>query len=260
MIDPVAFNVGSIAIRWYGVIISFALLIGIILTLRETRRKKINEDFFLDFFIMGVPAALVGARIYYVVFSWKEYSDNFCRIFAIREGGLAIHGAIIGGALVLYFLSRKRDVSFLKAVDILAPALVFGQAIGRWGNFINQEAHGGIVSKKFISIFPGFIERQMYINGQYYHPTFLYESIWNLILFFILGYIRHKDYIIKGDIFFTYIAGYSLGRFFIEGMRTDSLMLGPIRIAQLISLLGLVGGISIIYLRHKRVSELRIKN
>lgn len=252
MIDPVAFEVGQLDIRWYGIIISFSLLLGTLLALREAKKQGIDEDFMLDLYIRVIPAAIIGARLYYIIFTWEYYQDNLLMIFSTRSGGLAIHGAVLGGLLVAYLYCKKHSISFWKLLDISAPYLILGQAIGRWGNFINQEAHGGLVSEKFISIFPEFIEKQMYINGNYYHPTFLYESLWNLLIFMVLIVLRRKPYIIKGDIFALYIIGYSIGRFFIEGMRTDSLMLGPIRVAQLISILFILTGAVIIYLRHRK--------
>ncbi|MFW6287275.1 MAG: prolipoprotein diacylglyceryl transferase [bacterium] len=250
--DPVAFTIGSLDIRWYGIIISFALLLGTVLSIREAKRQGIDEDFMLDLYIRVIPAAIIGARLYYIIFSWEYYLDNLLMIFSTRSGGLAIHGGVLGGLLLAYLYSKKHKVSFWKLLDISAPYLILGQAIGRWGNFINQEAHGGVVSKEFISIFPEFIEKQMYINGNYYHPTFLYESLWNLFVFFLLLLLRRKKYIIKGDIFALYIIGYSIGRFYIEGLRTDSLMMGSFRVAQIISILFVVTGSFIIYLRHRK--------
>lgn len=252
MIDPVAFALGTLDIRWYGIIISFALLLGTTLSIREAKKQDIEEDFMLDLYIRVIPAAIIGARLYYVIFTWEYYKDNLLMIFSTRSGGIAIHGAVLGGLLVAIIFIKKHKVSFWKLADIIAPYLILGQAIGRWGNFINQEAHGGIVSKKFISIFPDFIEKQMYMNGNYYHPTFLYESIWNTLVFIVLIVLRRKPYIKKGDIFSLYIISYSIARVFIEGMRTDSLMLGSIRIAQLISILLIVIGVFLIYKRHSR--------
>lgn len=254
MINPVAFQLGSIAVRWYGIIMSIAVLLGIFLTLREAKRKGLDTEFFLDYFIYGIPAAVIGARLYYVIFQWELYQDNLLRIFDTRAGGLAIHGAIAGGLLALIIMTRIRDKSFWKVVDTLIPPLILGQAIGRWGNFINQEAHGGPVSEKYISYFPELIEKQMYIGGRYYHPTFLYESVWNLFVFSVLIYLRRKEeYIQNGDIFFGYLIGYSTGRFFIEGMRTDSLMIGPLKLAQLVSICLILIGILAIYIRHGRI-------
>ncbi|MFW6022494.1 MAG: prolipoprotein diacylglyceryl transferase [Halanaerobiaceae bacterium] len=252
MIDPIAFELGSLEVRWYGVIISFALFLGVTLSLREAKKQGIDEDFMLDLYIRVIPAAIIGARLYYVIFSWEHYSNNPMMIFSIRSGGLAIHGGVIGGLLAVVLYVRKHKKSIWKIADIVAPYLILGQAIGRWGNFINQEAHGGTVSENFMNIFPGFIKKQMYINGQYYHPTFLYESIWNFIVFLILIFIRRKRFIKNGDVFILYGIGYSIGRFFIEGMRTDSLMMGPIRVAQMVSLVLILTGIIFIYKRHRK--------
>lgn len=250
MIDPVAFELGTLDIRWYGIIISIALLLGTILSIGEAKKQGIEEDFMLDLYIRMIPAAIIGARLYYVIFSWEYYKDNLLMIFSTRSGGIAIHGAVLGGLLISLIFIKRHQISFWKLADIIAPYLILGQAIGRWGNFMNQEAHGGLVSKEFISKFPDFIENQMYINGNYYHPTFLYESIWNSLVFIVLIVLRRKPYIIKGDIFSLYIISYSIGRFFIEGMRTDSLMLGTVRIAQLMSVLLIGLGAFLIYKRH----------
>ncbi|MCG8515125.1 MAG: prolipoprotein diacylglyceryl transferase [Halanaerobiales bacterium] len=252
MIDPVAFQIGSITVRWYGILISMAVLIGLLLTFREAERKGIEQEFFLDLFIYSIPVAIIGARLYYVIFSWSTYRYNLAKVFSIREGGLAIHGAIIAGLVVFYLMAKRRQVPFGQVIDTVAPALVLGQAIGRWGNFINQEAYGSVVSKEFIAYFPSFIQRQMLINGNYYHPAFLYESVWNFLLFIFLLVIKSKDFIKDGDLFLFYVIGYSLGRFFIEGIRLDSLMLGPFRVAQLISLLAILTGGIILYLKHRK--------
>jgi len=251
MIDPVAFRIFSLPIKWYALFIAFAIIISLFLMLRRARQVKIKEEFILDFFIWGIPAGIIGGRLYYVIFKLDYYLKYPVKIFAMREGGMAIHGTIIGGILVLLFMCRRRDVSFFKMADLTAPALILGQAIGRWGNFINQEAYGGIVSKSYISNFPEFIQKQMYIGGNYYHPAFLYESLWNLFVFIFLILIRKKSFIKKGDILFMYLIGYSVGRFFIEGLRTDSLMLGSIRVAQLISIILIVFSSIVIYLRHR---------
>ncbi|MFW5985262.1 MAG: prolipoprotein diacylglyceryl transferase [Halanaerobiaceae bacterium] len=252
MIDPVAFRFGPFSVRWYALIISMGMVLGIILTLRESKKKGIREDFFLDFFLLGIPLAIIGARAYYVLFRWSYFSQNPARIIAIWEGGLAIHGGIIAGSLVLLFLVYRRGVDFWQAVDILAPALILGQAIGRWGNFINQEAFGGKVSQEFISRFPEFIKQQMYIGGAYRQPTFLYMSVWNFLVFALLLWIRRKEFIKTGDVFLTYLITYSLGRFFVEGLRTDSLYLGPFRIAQLLSVVLIIVSSFLIYKRHQK--------
>mgnify|MGYP006279787587 FL=1 len=255
MIDPIAFKVGPLSIRWYGIIIGTAVILGLYYTLHQSKKEGIDPEFFLDFVIIGVPAAVIGARLYYVIFQWPLYKGNLIEIIAFWQGGLAIHGAILAGFFVLLYLTSKYKLNFWKTVDILAPALILGQAIGRWGNFINQEAHGGPVSREFINHFPDFIKNQMMINGTYYHPAFLYESIWNITIFFILVLLKKKEFIKNGDIFALYLIGYSFGRFFIEGIRTDSLMMGPIMVAQLISIISILIGIAIIIVRHRKEKE-----
>lgn len=251
MFDPVAFRLGPLEVRWYGIIIGTAVILGTILSIREANRQGIDEEFMIDLYLWVVPAAIIGARLYFVIFTWDYYKNNLLKIFAFRSGGLAIHGAILGGLLAAYIFVKKRKESLWRILDIVAPYLVLGQAIGRWGNFFNREAYGGVVSKEFISIFPGFIQKQMYINGQYYHPAFLYESIWDFLIFLFLISIRRKTFLQKGDLFVFYIVGYSIGRFFIEGIRTDSLMLGSVRVAQVLSILLIFTGLIILYLRHR---------
>jgi phosphatidylglycerol:prolipoprotein diacylglycerol transferase len=234
--NPIALQLGSLRIYWYGLIITSAIVIATLLAMGEAKRQKLDPDHILNLVIVAVPAAFVGARLYYVVFEWERYAGNWLEIVAVWHGGLAIHGGLLGGLLAGIFYVRKQKLSFWQLADIAAPSIILGQAIGRWGNFFNQEAHGGVVSREFISRFPQFIQDGMYIQGQYYHPTFLYESIWNFSVFLFLLWYRRKPVEYRGRVFFAYLALYSLGRFFIEGLRTDSLMLGPFRIAQLVSL------------------------
>lgn len=225
--DPVAFTIGGIAIRWYGIIIAAAMFLGLQLALREIRRLNEDEDKFLTLFLYAIPAAIVGARLYYVLFSgmldW--YLRHPWEILATRHGGLAIHGGLIGGFLAGWIYTQRAQVNFRLWADAVAPSIILGQAIGRWGNFINQEAYGRETSLPWA----------MYIDGAYRHPTFLYESLWNLIVFFFLLRQRHRQKF-AGELVLWYFMGYSIGRFLIEGLRTDSLMLGPLRVAQLVSL------------------------
>lgn len=237
--NPIAFSIFGIAIRWYGILIALGLITGIIIAGHTCRIKGISYDKFLDMLIIVLPIAIIGARLYYVLFEFEYYKNNLSEILNIRQGGLAIHGGVIFGVLAAAILMKIKKMEFFKYADAAAPSLIIAQAIGRWGNFFNQEAHGGPVSNEFISHFPEFIKRGMFIEGQYYHPTFLYESIWNLIVFFILLFILKKSKK-TGLVAFSYIGLYSIGRFFIEGLRTDSLMLGNFRIAQLVSLSGIL--------------------
>ncbi|MCM0648365.1 prolipoprotein diacylglyceryl transferase [Clostridium swellfunianum] len=237
--NPIAFNLFGLPIRWYGILISSGMVIGILLASYNCRIKHISYDRMMDLILIALPAAIVGARLYYVLFNLDYYSSNLGEIINIRQGGLAIHGGVLFALIAAYIYARKSNLEFIKYADAAAPSIILAQAIGRWGNFFNQEAHGGEVTKEFISRFPGFIQNGMFIEGTYYHPTFLYESVWNLAVFAVLMVIIKKTSK-NGLTFFTYIGLYSVGRFIIEGLRTDSLMMGPIRVAQLVSLSGIV--------------------
>ena len=239
----VAFSVFGLEIRWYGLLIALAVLIGTVLALKEAKRKGVKEETLIDMLLFAVPAAIIGARAYYVIFTWDYYSKNPSQILNIRGGGLAIHGVIIAGALVAIIFAKVRKESFWNLADIVAPSLILGQAIGRWGNFTNQEAHGG----------PTDLPWGIIVDGVKVHPTFLYESIWNLIVFAFLLWYRRKKATVEGEIFILYLMLYSVGRFFIEGMRTDSLMLGPFRVAQLISLTIITAGGAYLFWKKKKI-------
>lgn len=249
-IDPVALEVGPFAIRWYGIIMATAFMIGTLLAYSRASRAGIDPDHIISIVAIIIPAAIIGSRLYYVAFNWSEYSQDPIGILAVWHGGLAIHGGIIGGVLAGLWFVRKYHLSAWNMADVLAPSLIIGQAIGRWGNFINQEAYGGPVSEEFISAFPAFIQKQMYIDGQYYHPAFLYESLWDFGIFLVLTYYWSKRRV-QGEVAALYLILYSIGRFFIEGLRTDSLMLGSYKVAQIVSLLLIIAGILIIYFRRK---------
>lgn len=243
-INPVVLDLGPIAIHWYGIIIAAGMLLGFYIANREADRRGLPEGMFMDLMFYIIIFSIIGARLYYVIFQWGYYSQNPIDIIMINEGGMAIHGGLIGGALAGFIFCRVKGYSFFQIADIAAPSLILGQAIGRWGNFINQEAHGGEVTRGFLESLklPEFIINQMYIDGAYYHPTFLYESLWNLIGFVILMLLRPKLKI--GQTILLYVIYYSIGRFFIEGMRTDSLMIGDmLRTAQVISILLIVAAV-----------------
>ncbi|MEI4770438.1 prolipoprotein diacylglyceryl transferase [Psychrobacillus sp. FJAT-51614] len=250
-IDPIAFSLGPLEVRWYGVIIAFGIILAFIVAQREMVKRGFHPEYLTDLLIWAVPLAIVGARIYYVIFKWDFYSQNPEKIIQIWNGGIAIHGALIASFLTAYFFTKKRGTSFWKVTDVVAPSLLIGQAVGRWGNFMNQEAHGGEVTRTFLEnlMLPNWIIEQMYIDGKYYHPTFLYESVWNFIGVIILISLR-KVNLRRGEIFLLYIIWYSVGRFFIEGMRTDSLyLIGDLRTAQVVSLLGIIIALSLIVYR-----------
>lgn len=249
--NPIAFNLFGLELRWYGILISLGMVIGIVLASYNCKVKKLSYDSMMDLILVALPAAIVGARLYYVLFNLSYYMNNPGEMINIRQGGLAIHGGVIFALAAAYIYARKKKLNFLGFADAAVPSLILAQAIGRWGNFFNQEAHGGEVSKEFISNFPQFIQKGMFIDGAYYHPTFLYESIWNLAVFVILMIVLRK--VSKdGVTFFTYVGLYSIGRFIIEGLRTDSLMLGPIRVAQLVSLSGVVIWLACLYFAYFR--------
>lgn len=261
-LDRVFLQLGPFTIYWYGVIIALGLFLGLFLATREANRLGLKKDYIIDLVVIATPVAIIFARIYYVIFEWDMYANGpLWKIFAIWEGGIAIHGALIGAVLTAVIYARYRNISFWQLADITAPSIILGQAIGRWGNFMNQEAHGGPISEatyeKFHQYLPDFIMDQMCIDGVMYHPTFLYESVWNLIVFGLLLLLRrYNPY--RGEVFLSYVIFYSIGRIFVEALRTDSLWLGPIKQAQFFSILLIVGALIILfYRRNKKIVDRR---
>lgn len=223
--NPVAFTVFGIDVMWYGVLIACAIVVATVITYKRAPRHGLEPDRILDFVLICVPAGIIGARLYYIAFNWEQYSGDFFKMINLRLGGLAIHGGLIfglGTAAVLCAVWKFRPFNLL---DLVIPSISLAQAIGRWGNYFNSEAHGG----------PTVLPWAVTINGQTYHPTFLYESIWCLLLFFLLLYIDNYRRF-EGQVFFLYGILYSLERFFVEWLRTDSLMIGPFKQAQILSL------------------------
>ena len=221
-------------IKWYGVIIAVGVLLAVLYAMRRAKEFGLTGDDILNMLLVGLPCAIVGARLYYVIFEWDRFFGAgipWYQFLNIREGGLAIYGGVIGAslALILYCgLSKKRRAKMLPSFDIIGLGLLIGQAIGRWGNFFNREAHGG-VTDSFLRM--GIIE-----NGQliYVHPTFLYESLWNLIGLVLIHFLSKKRKF-DGQVFLYYIIWYGLGRAWIEGLRTDSLYWGPFRVSQVLA-------------------------
>ena len=243
--DPIAFELGPISVHWYGILIACAFLIGVWGSLREAKLEGINEDHFLNLIIICIVCAVIGARAYYVIFEWNYYSQHLSEIIATWHGGLAIHGGVIGGIIAVAVCAWRYRLRIWQLLDIIAPYLILGQAIGRWGNFFNQEAYGYEVS-------PDVVPWAMYIDGAYRHPTFLYESIWDIIGFLLLILASRSPKLKEGDIALLYFVYYSAGRFIIEGFRTDSLMLGPLRVAQVVCILAIVASIVIAAVRRKK--------
>ncbi|WML54708.1 prolipoprotein diacylglyceryl transferase [Neobacillus sp. PS3-12] len=262
-LNPIAFTLGPIQVHWYGIIIGSGLALALYLAIREGNKRGLPKETFADLMIWAIPISIICARIYYVLFEWGYYSKHLSEAPKIWQGGIAIHGAIIGGVLTVFFFGRSKGISFWKITDIAAPSLILGQAIGRWGNFMNQEAHGGPVSRAFLENLhlPKFIIDQMYIQGTYYHPTFLYESIWDITGFILLVLLRRVN-LRRGELFMSYLIWYSIGRFFVEGMRTDSLMLtSTLRMAQMISIaLVVLAIVIIIYRRKAGLADLRYQD
>jgi len=242
--NRILFEIGPITIYWYSVTMLLAVLTGIYLATKESKKQGMYS-FVSELVTYIIIFGIIGARIYYVIFNFDNYKYDLLSIFKIWEGGIAIYGAIIGGFIAIIYLAKKRKQSIIKTTDIIVPGLLLAQSIGRWGNFFNQEAHGTEVSLEFLQNLhlPNFIIEGMHIEGTYYHPTFLYESIWCLIGFLILITIRKLTKRKDGIMTFSYFIWYGIGRLFIEGLRTDSLYLGDFRISQLVSILLIITGI-----------------
>lgn len=253
--DRIAIDLGFIQIYWYSLTMLFGVLFGGLIALIEVKRQKMN---FIDFENMAFYAILsgfLGARIYYVLFNLDYYLKYPSEIIAIWNGGLAIHGAIIGACIAILIYCKKKKMPFMKVLDICVPGLLLGQIIGRWGNFFNGEAHGGLVTRAFLEKLhlPEFIIDGMYINGNYYHPTFLYESLLNLICFVVLMILRRNRKIKTGMFVSIYLIWYGIVRFFVESIRTDSLMLGSLRMAQVISIVMVIAGIVLLIKSRKNI-------
>ncbi|OUL29427.1 prolipoprotein diacylglyceryl transferase [Nostoc sp. T09] len=246
---PILWRIGPITIRWYGLLIATAVLIGVSLSQYLAKRRNVNPDLLSDLSIWLVIGAIPAARLYYVLFQWPEYAQHPERIIAIWQGGIAIHGAILGGLVAALIFAKLKQVSFWQLADLVAPSLILGQAIGRWGNFFNSEAFGDPTNLPWKLYIPADRRPPELANFEYFHPTFLYESLWDLMVFALLitlfvRSLQGKPRLKIGTLFLTYLAAYSLGRVWIEGFRTDSLMLGPLRMAQVVSLIGILLGLA----------------
>lgn len=243
-----AFTVFGQDIYWYGIFIGLGVILGVLLALHEAKRTGQNPDTYLDFIIYAMIIAIIGARLYYVIFSWDFYSQHPEKIFAIREGGLAIYGGIIGGVLTAIVYSHVKKKNFWVMADTMAPSLILGQMLGRWGNFFNKEAFGRFTDNLFAmryqlsqvrasDVTPDILQNLVTVNGVDYiqvHPTFLYESFWSLCVFIILLILQRKKKF-NGQVCATYFFGYALGRVWIEGLRTDQLCIGNVPVSQALS-------------------------
>ena len=243
--NPILVDLGFIQIYWYSVMLFVGFLLGGYLLLKEARRFGIPDEFIINMFFYTIPIAIIGARLYYVIFSWDMYKDNLIDIFKVWEGGLAIHGGVLFGLIFVIIYSKKHGYSPVKIMDMSAVALIVGQIIGRWGNFFNQEAHGPATTLETLKSYhiPNFIIKGMNIEGTYYHPTFLYEALWNLIGLIIMLILRRRRNVKVGQICGFYMVWYGIGRYLIERMRTDALTYGDIKVAQLVSIILIVSGL-----------------
>lgn len=261
------FYIGSFFIAFYGVIIAIGMLVGVSFILKEAKRVGFDEDKFLDICIITIVVGVIGARLYYVIFAWEHYKDNFLSIFNIRQGGLAIYGGVLAGIACVAVLCKLRKHDFLQVMDVCIMGVVIGQIFGRWGNFFNREVFGqytdGLLamllplnSVRQSDVTPELLQNLVEINGTQFisvHPTFLYESLWNLGLFIIMLLMRKKKRF-NGQIFFTYLIGYGAGRFWIEGIRTDQLMLWgtSIPVSQALAAVLVVLGVGLWFYKLKR--------
>ena len=250
-INPVAFTIFGIEVKWYGILIALGVFLAIFFTEKMSEKKNytkgLYKDISTDVSLFAVLIGVLGARLYYVIFEWEYYSQHLNEIFAIRNGGLAIYGGIIAGGLTIYFFCKRKKVNCLTLLDCIAPGLALAQAIGRWGNYINGEAHGG----------PTNVPWAILVNGERVHPTFFYESIVNFSIFLFLYFYLSKKQKFDGELISFYMIVYGIARFFIEGMRTDSLYIGAFRVSQLVSLGIIISGIAIRLIAKSRQKNIK---
>jgi phosphatidylglycerol:prolipoprotein diacylglycerol transferase len=250
-IPKVALKLGPFAIHWYAIIIVAGAALAVLLAMREAPRKKIDPENVIDFILIAFPLSIIGARLYYVIFQWGYYSKHPGEIIAIWDGGNAIYGSLIVGFITLVIFCYYKLIKLRDFLDIAVPGVFLAQAIGRWGNFVNQEAYGEIV--KNLNYLPNFISKQMFIDGHFRQPTFLFESVGTFAGFILIMIFRHRLKFLKsGDIFAFYLVWYGIVRLIVEGMRTDSLMLGPARVSQWLSALLALVGIVVFFLNHRK--------
>lgn len=254
--NPIAIDLGPISISWYALFIVTGMILGTLLARKEAKKHNISEELLMDYVFYAILIGIAGARAWYVLFDAGYYLANPNQIFAIWNGGLAIHGGLLAGFIYTLYFTKKNNISIYKLGDLAAPSLLLAQAIGRYGNFMNSEAHGPATTESFLRQtlhLPDFIVNGMCIDGVYYQPTFLYESTWNILGFVIIMLVLRKkwrfDY---GKLTAFYLMWYGFIRFFIEFLRTDALTFGPVRVAQLMSLIMFIAGTFLMYKKINR--------
>lgn len=255
--NDVMLNLGIFQIKWYSFFIFLAMLTACLIIFKESKKKNVPDNYLTNLIFYGLIIGILGARLYYVIFNLDYYLNNPSQIFAIWNGGLAIHGGLISAVIFLMIYSRKNKINILEMLDIIVVGVIIAQAIGRWGNLFNQEAYGNIISLQALKNMhlPKFIIDGMYISGSYREPTFLYESICSLIGFILLLILRATKKLKTGQLTAIYLIWYGIVRFGIETLRSDSLMLGQIKVAQLVSLLFVISGIALFiysYIKKKK--------
>ncbi len=260
MDSGIAFHFGPLTVRWYGIMIATGVLMGYIVAYYRTKSRGQDPEHISNILVYSIIAAIIGARSYYVLFSFNNYRGNLQEVFAIWHGGLAIHGGIIGALIALIAYTYYKKLDFWYWADLLVPSLILGQAIGRWGNFFNQEAFGYPTKLPWAIYIPPAKRPLGYLAFTHFHPTFLYESIWDIIGFVLLivlarYQLKQGKLLPAGSILFAYGVYYSSGRFWIEGLRTDSLYLGPLRAAQVISVLIVIVSVALYFYRRREVNK-----
>lgn len=243
-VSPYLIKIGNFGIKWYSFFIAVSFLIGLTFAHRDVRKYRLNEDYFDKIIFWSAIAGFVGARLYHVFSSWDYYKLHPAEIFKTWHGGLAIYGGVIGALLVGYILCRKYKMPFLLITDIASPWLIFGQALGRWGNFFNHEAYGVPTNLPWKMFIPPQYRFEEYAQYAYYHPTFLYESIWDFLVFLFLIKFKSSKKKKDGDVFFAYLGLYSLGRYFVEFLRFDTWRLFGVKIAHVIAIVLIVISLS----------------
>ena len=252
--NPIIIEIHGFAIRWYSVLILLGVIVGYFLAKREAKRFNVNLDFLFNMFFYAIIFGILGARLYYVLFNWNIYAQDPMSILRFWEGGLAIHGGIIAALLTIIVYTKKYKVRTIRYLDFICVPVLLAQAIGRWGNFFNSEAHGVATTYEHLKSLriPEFIINGMHIDGVYYTPTFFYESIACLILFIVLLFVRRSKYVKVGTLSALYLIGYGIIRFFIEISRTDALMIGAFKIAQIVSIIMVIVGIVILMINARK--------